>query len=147
MSTLRSLWNRLLGRKENTLPPFNFARNRFPAKKKWPPTLRNLTEKQQFRFERKFKRRHKLKNIRPTWDRWTKILQWSMISTILVYGVLFHDYRQDPWNPKPGEQVFEDFRGWFFGLFGNFYTHSELSMKGEARGSRRVESTPGQPRD
>jgi hypothetical protein len=57
------LINRLLGRHKTTLPPFDFMRNRFPAKKKWPPNLRNLTDKQNFRFERKFKRRIKLKAV------------------------------------------------------------------------------------
>jgi hypothetical protein len=118
------LINRLLGRHENTLPPFDFARNKYPAKKKWPPNLRALTEKQQFRFERKFKRRIKAKSIRPEWNKWTKVVQWSMISFILVYGVLFHDFRKDPMNPRPGEQPFEGLRKRMWGMFGGFYTHT-----------------------
>ena len=135
-------FNRLLGRTRNTLPPFDFARNRFRVKKKWPPNLRELTDKQQFRFERKFKRRTKMKAVRPQWNRWTKIVQWSLISFILVYGVLFHDFRHDPMNPRPGEQPFEGLRQKMWALLGNFYTHTESTMQG-ARGSRRVESTPG----
>ncbi|CAO2650824.1 Nn.00g091210.m01.CDS01 [Neocucurbitaria sp. VM-36] len=131
--------NRLLGRTQNTLPPFDFARNRFRVKKKWPPNLRELTEKQQFRFERKFKRRHKLKAVRPQWNRWIKTVQWSLISFIVVYGVFFHDFRQDPMNPRPGEQPFEGLRQKMWGLLGNFYTHTETTMKGE-RGARRLES-------
>ncbi|KAH7382134.1 hypothetical protein BKA66DRAFT_512233 [Pyrenochaeta sp. MPI-SDFR-AT-0127] len=136
--------NRLLGRHQNTLPPFNFARNRFRVKKKWPPNLRELTEKQQFRFERKFKRRTKMKTARPQWDRWTKIVQWSMISFILVYGVLFHDFRKDPMNPRQGEQPFEGLRQRMWGLLGNFYTHNEATVVGE-RGARRLEPL-GSPR-
>lgn len=130
--------NRLLGRNQNTLPPFNFARNRFRVKKKWPPNLRELTEKQQFRFERKFKRRTKLKSLRPRWDRWTKIVQWSMIGFILVYGVLFHDFRKDPMNPRRGEQPFEGLRQRMWELLGNFYTHTESTLKVE-RGARKLE--------
>ncbi|KAL6710658.1 hypothetical protein ACN47E_007715 [Coniothyrium glycines] len=130
--------NRLLGRKENTLPPFDFSRNRYRAKKKWPPNLRELTEKQNFRFERKFKRRTMMKSIRPTWNRWTKIVQWSLISFVLVYGVLFHDFSKDPMNPRPGEKVFEGLRKRMWDFFGNFWTHNETSIKGD-RGERRTE--------
>ena len=124
-ATMLRLFNRLLGRNENTLPPFDFACNKYPAKKKWPPNLRALTDKQQFRFERKFKRRIKMKSIRPQWNKWTKVVQWSLISFIVVYGVLFHDFRNDPMNPRPGEQVFEGLRKRMWGLFGGFYTHTE----------------------
>ncbi|EUC50421.1 hypothetical protein COCMIDRAFT_82031 [Bipolaris oryzae ATCC 44560] len=134
------LINRLLGRHENTLPPFDFARNKYPVKKKWPPNLRALTEKQQFRFERKFKRRIKLKSERPLWNKWTKVVQWSLISFIVVYGVLFHDFRKDPMNPRPGEQPFEGLRQRMWGILGGFYTHTEDSMKdaGGERGARRL---------
>lgn len=131
-------FNRLLGRNKNTLPPFDFARNRFQVKKRWPPNLRELTEKQQFRFERKFKRRIKAKSINPTWNKWTKIVQWSMISFIVVYGVLFHDFRKDPMNPRPGEQPFEGLRAKMWGMLGGFYTHTEGDIIGE-RGERRKE--------
>lgn len=130
--------NRLLGRHENTLPPFDFTRNRFRVKKKWPPTFRELTDKQQFRFERKFKRRIKAKSIKPVWNKWTKIAQWSIISFIVVYGVLFHDFRKDPMNPRPGEQPFEGLRARMWGMFGNFYTHSEGSTAIERGGRRAV---------
>ncbi|KAF3048059.1 hypothetical protein E8E12_009642 [Didymella heteroderae] len=102
--------NRLLGRKQSQLPPFDFARNRYPAKKTWPPNLRELTEKQQFHFERKFKRRTRLKSIKPTWNKWTKIVQWSMISFIVVHGVFFYDFANDPMNPTPGKQPFQGLR-------------------------------------
>jgi hypothetical protein len=132
------LFNRLLGRHQNTLPPFDFARNKYPAKKKWPPNLRALTDKQQFRFERKFKRRIKAKSIRPEWNKWTKVVQWSMISFIVVYGVLFHDFRKDPMNPRPGEQPFEGLRKRMWGMLGGFYTHTDedASLLGDNRGRR-----------
>ncbi|KAF2847129.1 hypothetical protein T440DRAFT_521123 [Plenodomus tracheiphilus IPT5] len=145
------LINRLLGRTQNTLPPFDLARNRFRVKKTWPPNLRELTEKQQFRFERKFKRRIKAKSIKPQWDRWTKIVQWSIISFIVVYGVLFHDFRKDPMNPRPGEQPFAGLRQRMWGMLGNFYTHTE-ERPTAARGSRRealsrAGEPPALPRD
>ena len=138
------LLNRLLGRRENTLPPFDFARNKYHVKKKWPPNFRALTEKQQFRFERKFKRRIKLKSMRPVWDRRIKVVQWSMIGFIVVYGVLFHDFRKDPMNPRPGEQPFEGLRQRMWRLFGGFYTHTEntFTMELGERGSQRMVSGP-----
>jgi hypothetical protein len=139
------LFGRLFGRQRSTLPPFDFSRNRFHMRKKWPPNFRNLTEKQQFRFERKFKRRIKMKATSVTWNKWVGIVQWSMISFVLVYGVLFHDFAKDPMNPRPGEQPFEGVRGWMWDKLGNFYTHTEATMKGGGRGARRVEPLPGSP--
>jgi len=130
--------NRLLGRHQNTLPPFDLARNRFRVKKKWPPTFSELTDKQKFRFERKFKRRIKAKSTNPLWNKWTKIAQWSLISFVAVYGVLFHDFRKDPNNPRLGEQPFEGLRARMWEILGNFYTHSEGSMAIERGGQRRV---------
>jgi hypothetical protein len=132
-------FQRLFGRQRNTLPPFDFARNRFRMRRPWPPNFRELTEKQQFRFERKFKRRIKLKSTRPLWNKSVKIVQWSLISFIVVYGVLFHDFAKDPMNPRPGEQPFVRIRTWMWNKLGNFYTHTEETMKGGGRGARRVE--------
>jgi hypothetical protein len=119
------LLRRLLGRPPKTqLPPFDFARNRFKPKKTWPPQLSELTEKQQFRFERKFKRRMLIKSTRPQWVKWTKIVQWSLISFVVVYGVFFHDFAKDPMNPRPGEQPFVRLREWMWELYGGFWTHT-----------------------
>lgn len=137
--------NRLLGRKQTTLPPFDFARNRFRAKKSWPPNLRELTEKQQFHFERKFKRRTRLKSIKPQWNKWTKIVQWSLISFIIVHGVFFYDFANDPMNPRKGEQPFQGLRNKMWEILGNFYTKGPSTLGVPERGSRRVESM-GNPR-
>jgi hypothetical protein len=132
-------FNRLLGRKQTVLPPFNHARNRFRAKKIWPPNLHEMTEKQQFRFERKFKRRTKLKSIKPMWNKWTKIVQWSIISFIVVHGVLFYDFANDPMNPRKGEQPFQGLRDKMWAILGNFWTHNGTTLKVPERGARRVE--------
>jgi hypothetical protein len=119
------LVQRLLGRQPKLqLPPFDFARNRYRSKKKWPPNLHHLTERQAFRFERKFKRRLRMKSVRPEWNKWVKIVQWSLVGFITVYGVLFHDFSKDPMNPRPGEKVFEGLRAWFWGLGEGFWTHT-----------------------
>jgi hypothetical protein len=130
-------FGRLFGRQRSTLPPFDFARNRFYMRKKWPPNLRELTEKQQFRFERKFKRRIKMKAVRPGWNKGVTVATWSIISFIVVYGVLFHDFAKDPMNPRPGEQPFLRLRGWMWDKLGNFYTHTDASLEEKGRGARR----------
>ena len=132
-------WNRLLGRKQSPLPPFDFSRNRFRAKRPWPPTLSDLTEKQQFYFERKFKRRIRQKSIKPTWNKWTKIVQWSIISFIIVHGVFFYDFAEDPMNPTPGKQPFQGLRDKMWAILGNFYTQSPATVGVPDRGARRVE--------
>lgn len=142
---MSGFFSRLFGRQRSTLPPFDFARNRFTVRKKWPPNLRELTERQQFRFERKFKRRIKAKAVRPQWNNRVKIVQWSLISFILVYGVLFNDFAKDPMNPRPGEQPFKGLRDRMWGLLGGFYTHTEEGLKGE-RGARRQGLTAGEER-
>lgn len=128
----------MFGRQKKELPPFDFARNRFPTRKAWPPNLREMTEKQQFRFERKFKRRIKLKSLSPMRDRYIKFTQWSLISFIVIYGVLFHDFAKDPMNPRPGEQVFEGVRSKMWGLLGNFYTHTEDNISVQRAGEGRL---------
>ncbi|KAF2446794.1 hypothetical protein P171DRAFT_334156, partial [Karstenula rhodostoma CBS 690.94] len=119
---------RLLGRApKSDLPPFNFALNRHKAKKHWPPNLRVLTEKQQFRFERKFKRRLRLKSIKPQWQKWTKIVQWNLIGFVVVYGVLFHDFAKDSMNPRPGEQPFKTLREKMWGIWDGMWTHTSTA--------------------
>ncbi|KAF2655945.1 hypothetical protein K491DRAFT_576072, partial [Lophiostoma macrostomum CBS 122681] len=96
----------------NPLPPFNFARNRYRAQTQWPPVLRNLPHRQQFRFERKFKRRLRMKAVDEVWNRWVGVGMWSIIGFIVVYSVFFHDFRKDKNNPRPEEEVFETPRRW-----------------------------------
>ncbi|KAJ4355890.1 uncharacterized protein N0V89_003915 [Didymosphaeria variabile] len=127
---------RLLGRApKSDLPPFNFALNRYKAKKHWPPNLRELTAKQQFRFERKFKRRLRLKSIKPQWQRWTKIVQWNLIGFVVIYGVLFHDFAKDPMNPRPGEQPFKSLRKWMWGAWDGMWTHTSSSLEADRAGA------------
>lgn len=55
------------------------AFNPFKAKRKWPPDFSKLSEKHQFRLERKYRRRSKLKFARPRWMKATKLVQWGLI--------------------------------------------------------------------
>ena len=108
MSSAASLIRRLLGRAPAgpPLPPFNHSRNRFKAKKPWPPDMSKMSHVRQFRLEKKWKKRRAMKWMNPTWMKWTKIAQWSIISGVVIFAVLFMDYSNDPLNPK-GEQPFQ----------------------------------------
>ncbi len=135
--------NRLLGRHENNLPPFDFSRNRFRKIKPWPPNVQALTHKQQFRFERKFKRRIKFKSLRPKFNKRVTVVQWTMISAVVIWAVLFEELDLSKW-PQPGpdddplEQPFSSLRAWMWQKVDDIWTHSETSFKGE-RGQRRPE--------
>lgn len=56
--------------------PFDFARNPYKAKRTWPPDFDKLSDKHQFRLERRYKRRSKLKWARPRLMVATKLTQW-----------------------------------------------------------------------
>lgn len=54
--------------------------NPYKAKRLWPPDFSKLPPKHQFRFERTYKRRSKLKWARPRWTKFVKLMQFSSIS-------------------------------------------------------------------
>ncbi|KAI9760753.1 MAG: hypothetical protein M4579_001491 [Chaenotheca gracillima] len=70
-------------------PGFNIYTNPYKAKKPWPPDFDKISPKHQFRLERRYKRRAKLKWARPTWTKAMKLTQYGLMASILVYGVLF----------------------------------------------------------
>lgn len=52
----------------------------FKPKKVWPPDFSQLSEKEQFRFERRYKRRVKLATARPRWDNFMRLAQLTSIT-------------------------------------------------------------------
>ena len=85
--------------------------NQFKPQKLWPPDFSKLNEQQQFRFERKYRRRAKLKYTRPGWNKGVKLTSWvacscmavlpsyrwqtvthSIVIAVFVYGILFMDW-------------------------------------------------------
>lgn len=72
--------SRLFGRSRKPLVPFDFKKNKFKAKKKWPPDIKMLPPGEQFKFERSYRRRAKLKWARPRWNKWLTVVQWTSIS-------------------------------------------------------------------
>lgn len=69
--------------------PFSIETNPYRCKKTWPPDFTKLSEKHQFRLERRYRRRTKLKWARPGWTKGVKLVQWGSIIFVLTYGVLF----------------------------------------------------------
>jgi hypothetical protein len=75
--------------------PFNAINNPYRARKKWPPDFKNLHPKHQFRYEKTYRRRLKLKYARPRWTKATKIVQWTLIYGVLFYWVFLLDMGDD----------------------------------------------------
>lgn len=57
-----------------------YPSRQFKPKKVWPPDFSQLSEKEQFRFERRYKRRVMLATARPRWDKFMKLAQLSGIT-------------------------------------------------------------------
>lgn len=49
--------------------------SRYKPRKIWPPDFSRLSQKEQFRFEKKYKRRVKLATARPRWDKFVRMAQ------------------------------------------------------------------------
>ncbi|KAK8086703.1 hypothetical protein PG994_001677 [Apiospora phragmitis] len=86
---------------------------RFKPKKVWPPDFSKLSEKEQFRFERKYKRRVKLATMRPRWDKYVKLAQLFSVTGVLVYSLLFMEGNTE-------EQPFQGIRSRFWGALDAF---------------------------
>ncbi|CAL8580424.1 hypothetical protein XPA_006151 [Xanthoria parietina] len=83
---------RLLRATEASLSPTKARFNPYKARKPWPPDFSKLDPKYQFRLERRYRRRTKLKWIRPRWVKGVKLAQWGICGSVFVYGILFMDW-------------------------------------------------------
>ncbi|KAH0829560.1 hypothetical protein AYO21_12086 [Fonsecaea monophora] len=96
-----------------TPAPFRVTNNPYRARKKWPPDFRNLDPKQQFHFEKTYRRRAALKWARPRWNKAIKLLQQTLITATIIYFVFICE-------PSHGQGTpFDGFRIWFFDKLGN----------------------------
>lgn len=110
--------------------PFRAHNNPYRARKKWPPDFRNLDPKQQFHFEKTYRRRAILKWARPTWNKSIKILQQTLITFTIIYFVFIYNPDHGMGTPFDGVCVFllfanrkhanweTQFRVWFFDKLG-----------------------------
>ncbi|KAH8687395.1 hypothetical protein BGZ60DRAFT_364279 [Tricladium varicosporioides] len=53
--------------------------NPYKAKRLWPPDFQKIDRKHQFRLERRYRRRAKLKWARPRWTKAVKLVQLGSI--------------------------------------------------------------------
>jgi len=107
--------------------PFNFNNNPYRAKKRWPPDFSKLTPKEQFRFEKKFRRRNKLAWARPRWSKFTKLVQWGLIGGFTTYSILFYDWERKEGDPEPFEGVRRAYRRMADGI----WTASNTTLRAE----------------
>ncbi|KAL8735259.1 MAG: hypothetical protein Q9181_002891 [Wetmoreana brouardii] len=104
--------------------------NPYKARKPWPPDFSKLDPKYQFRLERRYRRRQKLKYLRPGWVKGVKLAQWGIclsrlaVSIVLIvlvavftYGVLFMDLGENDNN-------FATIRDWFKNQSSSIWTSS-----------------------
>lgn len=70
-----------------TKPTFNVLTNPYKARKTWPPILSQMSEIEQFHYEKKFRRRllNKTHSMRTNWDRWTLFLRRFGVGFLLFY--------------------------------------------------------------
>lgn len=69
--------------------------NPYKAQKTWPPDFSRLNSKHQFRLERKYRRRSKLKFARPHWVKGVKLAQWGVslsMSLRFACGVIDYNF-------------------------------------------------------
>jgi len=88
--------------------PYTWETNPFRCKRIWPPDFSKLSTKHQFRLERRYRRRTKLKWARPTWTKIVKLAQWGSILFVCVYGVLYLEI-----GPEGGVTPFDGIRRWY----------------------------------
>ncbi|KAK4507507.1 hypothetical protein PRZ48_001242 [Zasmidium cellare] len=86
--------------------PFTIETNPYRSKKTWPPDFTKLSQKHQFRLERRYRRRTKLKWARPNWNKGVKLVTWGSIVFVLTYGVLFLEVDE-------GITPFDGIRKWY----------------------------------
>ncbi|KAI0479376.1 hypothetical protein GGR56DRAFT_673303 [Xylariaceae sp. FL0804] len=85
----------------------------YKTKKRWPPDFSKLSQKEQFRLEKRYKRRVKLATMRPRWDKYIRLAQLFSITFVLIYSVLFMDWNTDP-------QPFQGIRNTLWGALDSF---------------------------
>ncbi|KAJ5225656.1 hypothetical protein N7468_006881 [Penicillium chermesinum] len=66
--------------------------SQYQPKRKWPPDMSKLSQKHQFRLERKYRRRAALKYARPNFIKMVTLAQWIIIGFVGIYAVLFMEW-------------------------------------------------------
>ncbi|KZZ98521.1 hypothetical protein AAL_03039 [Moelleriella libera RCEF 2490] len=99
---------RLAKASKDSLPkqvPFSLASNPYKARKVWPPNFKELSQAEQLRFEKKYKRRIALANRSPGWEKSVKFAQLATIAAALVWLLLYSEFEWWGQKYKPSEEV------------------------------------------
>ncbi|PUU78739.1 hypothetical protein B9Z19DRAFT_1114817 [Tuber borchii] len=100
----------------------------YKAKKPWPPDFSLLSQKHQFRLERRYRRRMKLKFARPRLQKVVKLAQGVIISTLAIWAVFIND-----WGER-GNRPVQPLRDWVSDLKKSFWsTPSRPKLSGQPR--------------
>ena len=75
---------RRLAHLEPIVGPLTAKNNPYKAKKIWPPDFEKVAPKHQFRFERKYRRRAKMKYTHEKWNDGVKIFTWVGVTGMLL---------------------------------------------------------------
>ncbi|KAK4547965.1 hypothetical protein LTR36_010684 [Oleoguttula mirabilis] len=114
--------------------PFTAETNPYRSKRTWPPDFTKLSQKHQFRLERRYRRRTKLKWARPTWKKVTKLTQWGSILFVVVYGVGWLDMSGGREGEGDERTVWEEVRRWWAGGEGEGLVERGRRVNGEVVG-------------
>ena len=98
------LVSRLFGRRLPIKYAITAKNNPYKARIHWPPDFRRLSFKEQFRFEKKYRRRSKMKHMNEKWVKSVKIFQWVTCSSLFVWLILFYDWPGE--DDDSGEPAF-----------------------------------------
>ncbi|KAE9988367.1 hypothetical protein EG328_011127 [Venturia inaequalis] len=119
---------------------FDFDRNPYKAQKQWPPDFSKISEKHQFRMEKRYRRRCKLAYARPQWVKYTKLTQYGLSLFVVAYGVFYYDWDSEGAKEPP----FQSARAWYKNIADNIWSHSS-SQSGRDQ-VRKMEEARQSPR-
>ncbi|EGO56062.1 hypothetical protein NEUTE1DRAFT_146847 [Neurospora tetrasperma FGSC 2508] len=86
----------------------------YPAKKTWPPDFKTMSPQEQLKYEKRYKRKIHHIAQRPRWNKMVQLAQLGTISFVLIYCLLFADWKDE-------RQPFYEFRQWFWNSLGFEY--------------------------
>lgn len=103
--------------------------NPYKTKKVWPPDYSKLSEVEQFRFERKYKRRVKLATATPRYDKFMRLAQFFSITGVLVYALLSAEWAIPGAGQSETYQPLQGLRDKFWGSMEMFVPEKRFERR------------------
>ncbi|KAK3315498.1 hypothetical protein B0H66DRAFT_606381 [Apodospora peruviana] len=88
----------------------------YKLKTRWPPDFKQMSKQDQFRLEKRYKRRLRHISQRPKWDKAVKLTQFFTITFVVLYSVFIME-----WKDENAYQPFAELRHIVWGWFGYNY--------------------------